>query len=163
MLAFPIKIYVGEEVQLIYTQAEFDTFASTYTMVKAAGGIVMTGEQEVLMIYRKNKWDFPKGKVEENESVHIAAVREVMEETDIKEISIVGELPSTFHTYIENGVLILKQTYWYDMVSWGTSKPTPQTEEDITEVKWVPIEQVAELLAGSYPSLFDLWKMLLSD
>ena len=160
MLEFPVNIYIAEEVQLIYTQSEFDKFASAYTIIEAAGGIVMNGEQEVLMIYRRGKWDFPKGKVEENESVYIAAVREVVEETGIKEISITGELPSTFHTYIENGVSILKQTYWYDMVSWGATKPTPQTEEDITEVKWVPFEQVAELLAGSYPSLFDLWRIL---
>ena len=160
MQIFPLKIYTGEEVQFIYTQAEFDAFASNYTKMKAAGGIVRNGKQELLMIYRRGKWDFPKGKVEENEKVHIAAIREVGEETGVENVSITEELPSTFHTYIENGISILKQTHWYEMVAKETIEPIPQTEEDITEVKWVPILQVADMLKDSYSSLSDLWNML---
>ena len=161
MQPFPLKIYTEEAIQLIHTQSEFDAFAAAYIKIEAAGGVVLNGKQEVLMIYRKRKWDFPKGKVEENEESPYAAIREVIEETGIEKISITGEFPSTFHTYIENGVPILKQTYWFDMVSWGDAKLTPQKEEDITEVKWVPFEQVADLLTNSYPSLFDMWNMLL--
>ena len=160
MQIFPLKIYTGEEVQFIYTQAEFENFASNYTQIKAAGGVVRNGKQELLMIYRRGKWDFPKGKVEENEKVHIAAIREVGEETGVENLSITEELPSTFHTYIENGISILKQTHWYEMVAKETPEPTPQTEEDITEVKWVSILQVSDLLKDSYPSLSDLWNML---
>ena len=36
-----------------------------------------------LFIYRNDKWDLPKGKIEKNEVVIEAAVREVMEETGV--------------------------------------------------------------------------------
>lgn len=46
----------------INSQEEFDNFAKDYRIIHAAGGIVSNENDEILMIYRLEKWDFPKAK-----------------------------------------------------------------------------------------------------
>lgn len=108
------------------------------------------------MICRHNLWDFPKGKVENGESYAAAAIREVQEETGITELQLRTALPSTFHTYVLNEKPVLKETHWFAMTS-ACTRLIPQTAEDITRAKWIPLEQVDNLLQHSYLSLLDLW------
>ena len=56
--------------------------------VIAAGGKIINSKSETLFIYRNDKWDLPKGKAEKNEQLPQTALREVVEETGIKEVSI---------------------------------------------------------------------------
>ena len=84
-------------------QAEFDNFARNFRIIHAAGGIVRNEQEAILMIYRLDKWDFPKGKVEAGEQYAEAAIREVEEETGLKDITLGEPLPSTFHTYDVGG------------------------------------------------------------
>ena len=72
-------------------------FISIFPLLEAAGGIVMNNEKERLFIYRFGKWDLPKGKIENGESIKEAALREVQEETGISRPTIITGLPSTFH------------------------------------------------------------------
>lgn len=137
-------------------QAEFDDFARGFRIIHAAGGIVRNEREEILMIYRLDKWDFPKGKVEESEAYAEAAVREVEEETGLHDITLGEPLPSTFHTYELHGEPILKETHWYAMNAPKQSL-TPQTVEDITQAVWVPLNEVDRKLEQSYPSLKALW------
>lgn len=141
----------------LQNQAEFDNFARNFRIIHAAGGIVRNEHEEILMIYRLDKWDFPKGKVEAGEQYAEAAIREVEEETGLKDITLSEPLPSTFHTYELRGEPILKETHWYDMRAHSQSL-TPQTVEDITEAVWVPFEEVRQKLEQSYLSLKALWK-----
>jgi len=138
-------------------QAEFDNFARNFRIIHAAGGIVRNEQEAILMIYRLDKWDFPKGKVEAGEQYAEAAIREVEEETGLKDITLGEPLPSTFHTYELRGEPILKETHWYAMRAHSQSL-TPQTVEDITEAVWVPFEEVRQKLEQSYLSLKALWK-----
>ena len=119
--------------------------------------MVFNEHNEVLMIYRLEKWDFPKGKVEAGEQYDEAALREVEEETGLHGITLGEALPPTFHTYTLHGEPILKETHWYRM-SAPAQLLTPQTEEDITQATWVPADQVHTLLQNSYATLRDLWK-----
>jgi ADP-ribose pyrophosphatase YjhB (NUDIX family) len=83
------------------------------------------------------KWDLPKGKIEKGESLEQAALREVEEETGLKELILEKFINNTFHIYTErNGEKILKTTYWFKMTYVGNEKPTPQIEEGISEVSW---------------------------
>lgn len=141
----------------IATPEALEAFAKSYRMIHAAGGIVTNERDEVLMIYRLEKWDFPKGKVEAGEQYAEAAVREVEEETGLQNIQLGELLPSTFHTYELRGEQILKETHWYRMSAHSQSL-TPQTVEDITQAVWVPRSQVEKHLQNSYPSLVQLWK-----
>ena len=109
------------------------------------------------MIYRLEKWDFPKGKVEAGEQYDEAAIREVEEETGLRDITLGKTLPSTFHTYELYGEPILKETHWYKMNALSQSL-TPQTIEDITQAVWIPRADVDEKMKASYASLEWLWE-----
>ena len=67
-------------------------FFSQYRTIKAAGGLVLNDKNEVLLIYRRNKWDLPKGKVDEEEKLRAAALREVGEETGLKNPEIISAI-----------------------------------------------------------------------
>ena len=78
-------------------------------------GIVYNNSQQILMIFRNNFWDLPKGKLELNEKIEDCAIREVEEETGVKELIITSKMPITYHTYELNNKPILKCTYWFKM------------------------------------------------
>ncbi len=151
-----ILIFKNNEPIEINSKAEFEQFATDYRIIHAAGGIVRNDEDEILMIHRLGKWDFPKGKVEEGEQYDETAVREVEEETGLRDIMLGEPLPSTFHTYELRGEPILKETHWYRM-SAPKQALTPQTIEDISEAVWVSIADVDSKMQESYPSLTLLW------
>jgi 8-oxo-dGTP pyrophosphatase MutT (NUDIX family) len=58
--------------------------------MNTAGGIVINKGNQVLLIFRKGKWDLPKGKSENGESLKKTAKREVVEETGIDPSSILA-------------------------------------------------------------------------
>ena len=62
----------------------------------AAGGVVTNKEGRVLFIFRNNKWDLPKGKLEKGESLEAAALREVEEETGVKGLKLENHLKTTY-------------------------------------------------------------------
>lgn len=128
-----------------------------HRLIHAAGGVVSNDSGEILMIYRLDKWDFPKGKVEAGERYDEAALREVTEETGLHGITLGDALPSTFHTYTLHGEPILKETHWYRMYA-PKQELIPQTEEEITQALWTPKDEVEQKLQGSYATLRDLWK-----
>lgn len=146
----------------INSKEEFEKFAQKFRIIHAAGGIVFNEKDDVLLIYRLEKWDFPKGKVENGEQYAEAALREVEEETGLRNITLGTSLPSTFHTYELHGEQILKETHWYEMHAQNQSL-TPQTSEDITQALWVPRCNIADHLKNSYPSLEMLWNIICYD
>src|SRR5204863_7675563 len=42
-------------------------FFKHFTVIEAAGGIVQNEEKDLLFIFRRGKWDLPKGKMEKKE------------------------------------------------------------------------------------------------
>ena len=135
-------------------------FMENYSLIVAAGGVVKNNLDEILMIYRNDKWDLPKGKVEKNEAIPIAAIREVEEECGINSIDIVASLPPTFHTYSLNGKRILKRTDWFSMRTNYNKKLTPQIEEGITAVRWVKENELGQLSQKTYASIVDVFENL---
>jgi 8-oxo-dGTP pyrophosphatase MutT (NUDIX family) len=98
-------------------------------------------------MFKRGKWDMPKGRVEENQSREIAALREVNEETGlpIDKLTIRGKLVSTWHTTSHNGIKYLKKTHWYLMEYDGKDDETcPQIEEGIIECRWVHLSDLPE-------------------
>jgi len=110
----------------------------------------------VLFIKRFGKWDLPKGKIEPGETPDLGAVREVSEECGIKNLRIAGSLPPTFHTYRSDGIRMLKKTNWFAMVNDPSEKPTPQTEEGISEAIWLVPAQFDVVLRNTYRSIAEL-------
>ena len=76
----------------------FEIFKSTFKVIEAAGGAVVS-EGKLLVIFRREKWDLPKGKIDKGETPEFAAVREVAEECGIAGHKIAKVLSPTFHLY----------------------------------------------------------------
>ena len=114
----------------------FESFCTNYTIVEAAGGIVENELQQILLIYRKGCWDLPKGRIEKGETEMLAARREVMEECGLVNVEVKSKLTTSYHTFFMPQKNVLKISHWYKMYCPSTDKVKPQTEEDITEIKW---------------------------
>ncbi|NOR87863.1 MAG: NUDIX domain-containing protein [Bacteroidales bacterium] len=136
----------------------FKSFSKEFKILQAAGGLVLNDKYEILMIHRFEHWDFPKGKVEKGETVNEAALREVIEETAVANLSITKQLPAAYHIYIYSDVWILKETFWYLMHSDYTGTLIPQFEEDILAAIWVPLDFLGEYMSQSYLGLQNLVK-----
>ena len=156
---YPFTIYCDNHPVTIHNEREWARFAQDFTLIHAAGGIVTDENDDILMIFRYGCWDFPKGKVEKGEDWKTAAVREVEEETGLRDISLQKPLPNTYHTYILHDTPILKITHWYAMQAPAQSL-VPQTEEDISQAVWVRRSEVSDRLSDSYLSLKGLWAMI---
>ena len=156
--SFPIKVYFGNDFQIVENERDLSALLQEYQYIRAAGGIVHNSEGQILMIFRRGLWDFPKGNVEKDETTEEAAVREVLEETGIKAHITKAKPFSVFHTYDTYGPKMLKETVWYEMEA-ESEQAVPQTEEQISEAVWVNTEQVAMNLENSYASLKEVWKV----
>ena len=143
-----IKIYFDEQPAFIGNQTDKEV---TFQIIRAAGGLVFNEKEEALLIFRRGKWDLPKGKLDEGESLHECAVREVEEETGLKNVKLLSFLTTTYHTYEEDGKQILKESHWYRMEVKGKQTLTPQTEEDITDIRWVAQKDWSALTKNSFP------------
>ncbi len=131
-------------------------FFKKFTIVQAAGGLVRNENDEILLIFRRGKWDLPKGKLDKGESLEECAVREVEEETGLKKIKLVAPLLITYHTYHEGTRFILKESHWYTMKTKSGQQLIPQTEEDIQEIKWVADKELKPYLKNTFPSIVDV-------
>jgi len=121
----------------------------------AAGGIVTNTEGKILMIFRRGKWDLPKGKLDKGETIAECAVREVEEETGLKDIHLGNFLLTTDHHYQDPwlNTEVIKETHWFIMKIIGEQKLIPQTEEDITDIKWVNREELNACLQLTYSNI----------
>ena len=131
-------------------------FYKKFTLVVAAGGLVQNEKKEILMIFRRGQWDLPKGKLDKGEKLEDCAVREVEEETGLQKVKLNAPLTITYHTYHEGTKFILKESHWYNMKTRGDQPLTPQTEEDIHEIKWVKAKDIKEYLKNTFPSIVDV-------
>lgn len=141
------------EIKGYETETLFNDFSKCFHVIDAAGGLVKSKDGHYLFIKRFGIWDLPKGKLEKNENPRQGAVREVMEETGLSSLSLLDELPPTYHIYFRNDKRILKKTYWYSMIAPGEQLLSPQLAEDITEATWLPVSRAQNALKASYRSL----------
>ena len=128
-----------------------DHIKSKFKVVEAGGGVVQKNGK-FLMIFRKKKWDLPKGKKDRGERIEKCAIREVREETGVV-ANVDWKITAIWHTYMQNQKYILKKTHWYAMTSIDDSNMKPQKGEGIKEVKWMKMEEMQEALTDSYRSL----------
>tara|TARA_B100001175_G_C19507084_1_gene641527 strand:- start:1991 stop:2593 length:603 start_codon:yes stop_codon:yes gene_type:complete len=124
-----------------------------FSKVEAAGGLVEHRNGKFLFIYRNNKWDLPKGKIEKKEILIDGAVREVMEETGVRDLIVKKSLNNTFHLFSKNGSYKLKKTYWYLMTTSYEGILEPQLEEGIVMADWKTKEEVPDLMENAYPNI----------
>ncbi len=130
-------------------------FQAIYKIIGAAGGVVKNEKNDVLMIFRRDSWDLPKGKIDDGESPEEAAVREIQEETGLNDVKLGELICYTYHTYNMKGKRILKKTWWYAMSTFETAL-TPQTSEDIEQAIWVELTTFLNTKPTIYGSILDV-------
>lgn len=158
---------MGQSDQQLVLQTEneedaIEQIKVDFTVIQAAGGLTYTPNDEVLLIFRKGKWDLPKGKLDDGEALESCAVREVEEETGIQNVALESFIQKTFHTYQERGQDILKETFWYYMKA-EKQDLHPQTDEDIEECRWVPKGSITSYFDNMQPSVKDVLETYLAQ
>ena len=144
-------VFLHEDVDAVLKM-----FKKKLVVIKAAGGLVHTDDDEILLIFRNGKWDLPKGKLDPNEKLEVCAVRELKEETGLDRVKLEKSLCVTYHTYHQQGKFILKETYWFLMKAQKQGSFIPQIEEGIEKVEWVPIEKLASHMENTHASILDV-------
>ncbi|WP_373516403.1 NUDIX hydrolase [Pricia sp.] len=128
-------------------------FTKKIPLTVAAGGVVTNPEGKVLFIYRKDKWDLPKGRLDKGESIEDCAIREVMEETGVSGLRIENFLRTTYHIYKNDGTQTLKEVHWYAMKTEYDGKLKPEKKEGIVKVKWKGPKKIQKALQNSYTNI----------
>lgn len=141
---------------ILYNVTEaFNALKKEFTLIQASGGLVYE-QNKILLIYRRGKWDLPKGKLDEGEDLGQCALREIKEETGLGEIKLEQTLCTTYHTYYERGQHILKESHWH-LVKGNSGEPlVPQTEEDIEKCEWVDANNLSSYMENAPASIVDV-------
>ncbi len=116
----------------------------------SAGGVVQNVRGEVLLIrHGNNAWSFPKGHIEPNEDELVAARREISEEAGITDLAFIQPLGSFSRYRLDaNGKEDHKEFKVVHIYHFSTAEMFTQPKDsDILEGRWVPVAEVADLLA----------------
>ncbi|OSZ81859.1 hypothetical protein CAP35_00900 [Chitinophagaceae bacterium IBVUCB1] len=124
-----------------------------YEPIDAGGGVVMNEDGAVLMIYRRGKWDLPKGKRDDGEDIANCALREVSEETGLQQVKLGEKICDTYHVYAQNGQSLLKCTAWYKMHGSSADTLAPQAEENIEKAEWLKEKDLRFVVYKSYEAI----------
>lgn len=132
-------------------------------IIESAGGLVCNHYHHILLMFKRGRWDMPKGRIEEGQTREECALREVHEETGLDEtrLTVTGKLVSTWHTTRHQNIRYLKKTHWFLMDYDGDDDATsPQVEEGIIECRWVHLSDIPdyrELLRPRINYVVDFW------
>jgi 8-oxo-dGTP pyrophosphatase MutT (NUDIX family) len=149
------KLKIHDEVFLYYPDKKklLKEFKEKLVTIKASGGIVTNKKNQILFIYRKGKWDLPKGKMEKNESKKESALREVIEETGVKKLKIINFFSTSFHLIKVKREYFLKETHWYTMKTKYDGKLKPQKSEGIISAKWKTFDEAQEIKKKTFRNI----------
>ncbi len=147
-------------ISTAHVDIAIDKINKSFKVIYAAGGLIQQASN-FLFIKRMGKWDLPKGKLDEDETITTAAIRECEEECGVKNLTIIQQLSPTYHFYFLKHKLTLKKTFWYLMQTNYTGLLTPQLEEKIEEVKWIAKKDIEiQIFANTYPAIQHMFKVM---
>jgi 8-oxo-dGTP pyrophosphatase MutT (NUDIX family) len=106
----------------------------------SAGGVVYFGNAILLLKKFNGDWVLPKGKVEEDEDIVEASVREVYEEGGVKAdvIKYLGKINYSFKNSWNNNEIV----HWYLMKARNMTC-NPQKEEGFIDARFIHMKRVA--------------------
>lgn len=90
-------------------------------------------------------WGFPKGHLERGERADTAALREVMEETGLRSVTVVGPIATIDWYFRLRGALIHKNCQFFLMES-RNGDTKPQVTEGISECRWTTADEAHRLI-----------------
>ncbi len=156
---FIVKVLKSKKVKMLYLYHSKEEklryyFLNMFKLIEAAGGLVKNLKtNHFLFIFRNKKWDLPKGRINKNEAVKNAAIREVEEETGVENLSIIKPLEATYHIFKKNRKYRLKKTFWYLMNTDYVGKLAPETKEGIEEAIWIDNNSIDSLKSKMYQNI----------
>lgn len=135
--------------------------ATRFRWIEAAGGIIKDKAGKILLIHRRGHWDLPKGKIDEGETPQVAAVREIREETGLSQLIELEACSPTYHIYPMQEHWFLKKTHWFQYEMRTDQPLLLQTEEDITDARWMDTDEIRLVWMEIYPSLKPLLEKII--
>ena len=156
---FVVQMLKSKKVKMLYLYHSKEDklwyyFLNMFKLIQAAGGLVRNLKtNHFLFIFRNKKWDLPKGRINKNEEVQKAAIREVEEETGVENLSITKPLNTTFHIFKKNRKYRLKKTFWYLMETDYNGELTPETKEGIEKAIWIEKKLIVSLRSEMYHNI----------
>ena len=156
---FVVQMLKSKKVKMLYLYHSKEDklwyyFLSMFKLIEAAGGLVRNLKtNHFLFIFRNKKWDLPKGRINKNEEVQKAAIREVEEETGVENLSITKTLNTTYHIFKRNRKYRLKKTFWYLMETDYNGELTPETKEGIEKAIWIEKKLIVSLSSEMYHNI----------
>ena len=113
----------------------------------SSGGVVIketeSGLKVLLIKDGYGHWTWPKGNIEKDESSQDAAIREIWEETGVKNIGMMDKLDTIHYFYRLKGKLISKTVYLYLFEAKGNER-LKALESEIEDAKWLSPEEALE-------------------
>ena len=156
---FVVEMLKSKKVKILYLYHSKEDklwyyFLNMFKLIEAAGGLVRNLKtNHFLFIFRNKKWDLPKGRINKNEEVQKAAIREVEEETGVENLSITKPLNTTYHIFKRNRKYRLKKTFWYLMETDYNGELTPETKEGIEKAIWIDKKLIVPLKSEMYQNI----------
>ena len=131
-----------------------------FPLIEAAGGLVKHHNGKILFIYRNKKWDLPKGRIEKKEMLIDGAVREVMEETGVRDLIVKKKtLPILFIFFRETVIINSKKPTGILMTTSYDGILAPQLDEGIALAAWKKKKEIPQLMQNAYENI----KLLLKE
>lgn len=119
----------------------------------SSGGVVFRGDTEsvevvIVSVGGQNRWQLPKGLVDDGENPEITAVREARDEGGVSS-EVVQPIETIEYWYagLENGIRVRfhKRVHFYLLRY--LSGDTRDHDWEVNEARWVPIEEATSQLA----------------
>lgn len=112
----------------------------------SSGGVVVFGNTILLLKKFNGDWVLPKGRVEKNEAIKEAALREVLEESGVK-AEILRYIGMVHYKYknLKEDEMVYKTVHWYLMKT-NCMDCTPQKKEGFVDAVFVHIDKAKDLV-----------------
>ena len=115
----------------------------------SAGIVIYNSGRYLLLNYGRsriteNRWGLTKGRIEKNESVIEAALRETYEETGIRDLSILEEFEYKITYYFSRGFHRIKKTVTY-LIGISPTTDVKLSKEHVGYI-WVPYKKALDML-----------------
>tara|TARA_R110002096_G_scaffold53746_1_gene139417 strand:- start:592 stop:1002 length:411 start_codon:yes stop_codon:yes gene_type:complete len=127
-----------------------------------SAGVILFDDQKVLVLRAYNNWDFPKGLVDDDESLVEAALRECEEETGLirGEDFILDVLSDTVSIQYGSGERRKQATYLFATRT-GTKDPVLPINEELgkpehEEWKWAEVSELEELMPKRFAPILPI-------
>jgi 8-oxo-dGTP pyrophosphatase MutT (NUDIX family) len=100
----------------------------------------------LLLQHETGKWMLPKGTIERDETPDRVALREVAEETGLRNVRIVADLGEEHYMFFwkTEDTYYDKTVHYYLMEFLGGEEPSPQREEGFVRCEWVTIPEAVD-------------------